>query len=182
MLKYYSRIVEIRKANPNSAAETRAWHGTTRTCSIGDQGNTQLCRDPQCSVCGIISTSFDIAYYKKNTKWGRFGTCLRFTVHVMLRVLQGVGFIQALSLQRRLHIRCGTDYLLAQENHNAHQRAQIFTQASSRSSNLKAMFIATVFLGNSQVLYCDSPNRVQPDPGYHSVSIYTRLLHVLTFK
>ena len=49
------------------------WHGTNRNCNIGDGGRTSLCSFPQCSLCCIIKTSFDIAHSKKKTGWGRFG-------------------------------------------------------------------------------------------------------------
>ncbi|KIM31248.1 hypothetical protein M408DRAFT_256166 [Serendipita vermifera MAFF 305830] len=53
--------------------EKTLWHGTTRKCSVGEPGVTELCRTQNCGVCGIVRTSFSLAYYKKNTGWGRFG-------------------------------------------------------------------------------------------------------------
>lgn len=53
--------------------EQRRWHGTKRVCNLGEAGNTTLCTDNKCALCCIIRESFDIKYYKSNTKWGRFG-------------------------------------------------------------------------------------------------------------
>jgi len=53
--------------------ERRRWHGTNRNCTVGDNGRTALCQSPQCSLCSIIRTSFDISLSKKKTGWGRFG-------------------------------------------------------------------------------------------------------------
>lgn len=53
--------------------ENRRWHGTKRKCLLGDPGHTQLCSDSTCALCCIVRTSFDIAFYKNNTSWGRFG-------------------------------------------------------------------------------------------------------------
>lgn len=54
--------------------ERRRWHGTKRTCNIGDEGKTQLCTAPSCSLCGIIKNSFDLSFSAKNTGFKRFGT------------------------------------------------------------------------------------------------------------
>ncbi|KAG8797253.1 hypothetical protein FRC17_007803, partial [Serendipita sp. 399] len=53
--------------------ENRRFHGTTRQCTLGDPGNTQLCSNQSCGLCGIIRTSFDLKFYKGKTGWGRFG-------------------------------------------------------------------------------------------------------------
>jgi len=53
--------------------ENRRWHGTRRKCTLGDNGCTTFCSDPQCSLCCIIKTSFDLAHFGKKTSWGRFG-------------------------------------------------------------------------------------------------------------
>lgn len=53
----------------------RRWHGTTRTCRLGDSVNSTkiLCRDSKCSLCRIIETNFDLQKFGENTGWGRFG-------------------------------------------------------------------------------------------------------------
>ena len=53
--------------------ENRRWHGTRRKCTLGDKGCTTFCPDPQCSLCCIVKTSFDLAQFGKKTSWGRFG-------------------------------------------------------------------------------------------------------------
>ena len=49
------------------------WHGTTRKCVIGDKGVTEFCSDISCSLCCIMKTSFDLRFFGKKTKFGRFG-------------------------------------------------------------------------------------------------------------
>ena len=53
--------------------ENRRWHGTTRTCAIGDKGVTDLCSSPSCSLCCIIKNSFDLSFFSRKTNFGRFG-------------------------------------------------------------------------------------------------------------
>jgi len=53
--------------------EHRRWHGTKRKCNLGDPGNETLCADPECLLCCIIKTSFDLKDFKAGTGWGRFG-------------------------------------------------------------------------------------------------------------
>lgn len=47
------------------------WHGSHRRCLVGDKNRTKLCKHPECSLCCIIRSSFDIA--KAGKKWQRFG-------------------------------------------------------------------------------------------------------------
>lgn len=53
--------------------ENRRWHGTVRECTIGDEGETELCSDPSCSLCCIMKTTFDLAVSAKKTNFRRFG-------------------------------------------------------------------------------------------------------------
>jgi len=52
--------------------ENRRWHGTLRTCNLGDKDQTQLCSSSQCSLCSIIRNSFDVSVCKANTGWSRW--------------------------------------------------------------------------------------------------------------
>ncbi|KAJ3505088.1 hypothetical protein NLJ89_g7600 [Agrocybe chaxingu] len=38
--------------------EVFRYHGTTRRCTLGSNGNTQLCSNSQCALCCILKTSF----------------------------------------------------------------------------------------------------------------------------
>ncbi|KAJ3505090.1 hypothetical protein NLJ89_g7599 [Agrocybe chaxingu] len=38
--------------------EVFRYHGTGRKCTLGSNGNTQLCSNSQCALCGILRTSF----------------------------------------------------------------------------------------------------------------------------
>lgn len=50
--------------------ENRRWHGTTRTCNIGDKGVTTFCSDSSCSLCGIMRASYDRSF---SVSAGMFG-------------------------------------------------------------------------------------------------------------
>lgn len=73
---YRDFIESMRKftsAGRTAGNERRRWHGTTRDCPLGDVGNSNLCLSQTCSLCGIIRTSFDMAFFGQKTGWGRFG-------------------------------------------------------------------------------------------------------------
>ncbi|KAI6125098.1 ADP-ribosylation [Pisolithus croceorrhizus] len=53
--------------------ENRRWHGTTRECLLGDNGNSTLCSSQSCSLCRILHTSYSLSLFGKKTGWGRFG-------------------------------------------------------------------------------------------------------------
>ncbi|KAF9646701.1 ADP-ribosylation, partial [Thelephora ganbajun] len=73
----YRNVVEFRGGftamGLTSGNQQRQWHGTNRACRVGDPHQTFLCYSPQCALCSIIRTSFDIARSKEKTGWGRFG-------------------------------------------------------------------------------------------------------------
>jgi len=50
--------------------ENRRWHGTTRTCNIGDEGETEFCSDSSCSLCCIMKNSYDVSF---SMSTGMFG-------------------------------------------------------------------------------------------------------------
>lgn len=60
-------------AGRSAGNENRRWHGTTRECLLGDNGNCNLCTSPSCSLCGILRTSYSLSLFGKKTGWGRFG-------------------------------------------------------------------------------------------------------------
>ncbi|KZT07038.1 uncharacterized protein LAESUDRAFT_129659 [Laetiporus sulphureus 93-53] len=69
----YKAAVESRghfmAAGRPAGNENRRWHGTRRECTIGDNGNAQLCSSASCALCRIIETSFDLKFFAR----GRFG-------------------------------------------------------------------------------------------------------------
>ncbi|KAE9387033.1 ADP-ribosylation [Gymnopus androsaceus JB14] len=64
---------KLRPAGRSAGNENRRWHGTTRECHLGDNGQTQFCGSKTCSLCCIVKTSFDLSLFGKKTGWGRFG-------------------------------------------------------------------------------------------------------------
>ncbi|KIM64290.1 hypothetical protein SCLCIDRAFT_1213393 [Scleroderma citrinum Foug A] len=60
-------------AGRSAGNENRRWHGTTRECLLGDNGNCNLCTSSSCSLCGILRTSYSLSLFGKKTGWGRFG-------------------------------------------------------------------------------------------------------------
>lgn len=70
-------------AGRSAGNENRRWHGTTRGCLLGDNGNCNLCSSQSCSLCGIIRTSYSLSLFGKKTGWGRqvpFTSLLAFVV------------------------------------------------------------------------------------------------------
>ncbi|KIJ66837.1 hypothetical protein HYDPIDRAFT_166294 [Hydnomerulius pinastri MD-312] len=60
----YRASVEARgkfvAAGRSAGNENRRWHGTTRECLLGDNGNGNLCSSTTCSLCGILRTSYSL--------------------------------------------------------------------------------------------------------------------------
>lgn len=73
----YRAAVESRgnfvAAGRSAGNENRRWHGTTRECNLGDNGNCTLCPSQTCSLCCILKTSYNLNLFGKKTGWGRFG-------------------------------------------------------------------------------------------------------------
>lgn len=73
----YRAAVESRgnfvAAGRSAGNENRRWHGTTRECNLGDNGNSMLCSSQTCSLCCILRTSYNLNLFGKKTGWGRFG-------------------------------------------------------------------------------------------------------------
>ena len=59
MVEERGRFVTLGKAAGN---ETHGWHGTRRACQLGNSGPTEFCSSPACSLCSIVTSSFDIGY------------------------------------------------------------------------------------------------------------------------
>ncbi|KAH9830115.1 uncharacterized protein C8Q71DRAFT_862706 [Rhodofomes roseus] len=69
----YKLAIE-RKTNYTGGNSKRRWHGTIRTCTVGDSdGQMNLCSNVNCSLCSIIRTSFHLAKAGQRTNFGRFG-------------------------------------------------------------------------------------------------------------
>jgi len=52
----------LRKSTKNPANEQFLFHGTNRSCRLGEApNNVRLCRMPKCHLCSVIYDSFDIS-------------------------------------------------------------------------------------------------------------------------
>jgi len=51
--------------------ESFRYHGTERTCAIGQDGYTTLCMSPSCKACSIIRTSFEISLSNPGGAFGQ---------------------------------------------------------------------------------------------------------------
>ncbi|KZT01033.1 ADP-ribosylation [Laetiporus sulphureus 93-53] len=69
------RLSVERKRGLDDGNSKRRWHGTVRTCQLGDNENLNLrmCNDDECSLCCIIRSSFRLAKFGAKTNFGRFG-------------------------------------------------------------------------------------------------------------
>ena len=50
--------------------EQFCYHGTTRKCQLGENGNNQLCTDSTCPTCNILKTSFNVAFARASGGFG----------------------------------------------------------------------------------------------------------------
>ncbi|KAG8750471.1 hypothetical protein FRC14_000468 [Serendipita sp. 396] len=73
--KYEAYKAKIEAKNQHAARgrepgnQQRRWHGTTRVCTLGENGNSTLCTATNCALCNIIRSSFDMKYASR----GLFG-------------------------------------------------------------------------------------------------------------
>lgn len=71
-LQYYESIRQI--TGKNSGVEHLLFHGTSRACALGEaEDSVRLCRLPQCGLCSIIRSSFDIKLCGTKRNFCRFG-------------------------------------------------------------------------------------------------------------
>lgn len=68
--KFVSQHLSAGTKQLSAGNEQRRWHGTKRVCNLGDKGHKKFCNSPDCSLCCIVRTSFDLG---KKRSWGRFG-------------------------------------------------------------------------------------------------------------
>ncbi|EGC34070.1 hypothetical protein DICPUDRAFT_92291 [Dictyostelium purpureum] len=59
--------------------EKRRFHGTKIQCSLGLNGNTEICPSPTCAVCRIIETSFILPAHSNKAHFLRFGPGIYFS-------------------------------------------------------------------------------------------------------
>jgi hypothetical protein len=131
--------------------EQRRWHGTSRQCTLGDNGNTQLCSVSDCSLCGIIRTSFVLNYCKRNTGWARFGNGIY------------------LSSTSSKYVHCKANYIIC-PHHGS--RSNDYTKNSGPKSRWKALLLATVVVGEGCKMKKDNMTLTGPPPGFDSVSFH----------
>ncbi|KIM75122.1 hypothetical protein PILCRDRAFT_827538 [Piloderma croceum F 1598] len=47
------------------------YHGTDRSCQLGDDGHATLCQSPFCKACSIIRTSFEVSLANPGGAFGQ---------------------------------------------------------------------------------------------------------------
>jgi len=123
------------------------WHGTNRNCNVGESGRTSLCSFPQCSLCRIIKASFDVAYSKKKTGWGRFGN----GVYTSSTSSKFVGYPSSVTIVLILVSR-SNDY-----------------SKNLLPSPWKAIILAYVVVGNAKKFTTSQPTLTRAPAGFDSV-------------
>jgi len=53
--------------------EVFRYHGTSRSCTLGSQGNTQICSSTACKLCSILRTSFKVSLANPSNRFGPGG-------------------------------------------------------------------------------------------------------------
>jgi hypothetical protein len=114
-LEYYGQFNAQGKPNGN---ERKLWHGTRRSCNLGETGQTTPCMIPRCSLCSIIQGSFDIDTYATHTPAGRFGIGIYTStkaskyVHPIIVAKLTLTYVACLQGQRLLRQRQGCRFTL----------------------------------------------------------------------
>ena len=129
--------------------QLRRWHGTNRKCNIGDNGRTSLCYSPQCSLCCIIKSSFDMAHSKRKTGWGRFGN----GIYTSATSSKFVGYSLITIIYSLILVICRSgDY-----------------STNLAPSPWKAVLLSYVVVGRCKKFTKDQPTLTQPPAGFDSV-------------
>ncbi|KAJ6544998.1 hypothetical protein DFH09DRAFT_1172433 [Mycena vulgaris] len=71
----YRALIELSRV-PRHPNEQLLFHGTNQRCSLGKgegKQRTRLCNIPECLLCSVIRTSFDVENCGKRHKFRRFG-------------------------------------------------------------------------------------------------------------
>ncbi|KAL4066852.1 ADP-ribosylation [Scleroderma citrinum] len=146
----YRKQVEARgnfvAAGRSEGNENRRWHGTTRQCLLGDNGNCNLCPSSSCSLCGILRTSYSLSLFGKKTGWGR-------------QVLYPVYWILAVNLSA---FGAGIYTSSTSSKSNDYSNNVI-------PSNLKAILLNKVVVGKGYKMMQDNTTLTAPPQGYDSV-------------
>lgn len=58
-------VISVRK-RVGRRTEVFRYHGTSRKCTLGTNGNTTLCNDSKCALCCILKTSFKTSIANPN--------------------------------------------------------------------------------------------------------------------
>lgn len=139
--------------------ENRRWHGTKRKCCLGDPGHMTFCAATDCALCCIIKTSFDLKFFKSSTGWGRFG--------------QGI-YTSATS--SKSVVRWLNKSLNASNADVLAFRSNDYSRNVGINSELKALLLNKVVVGNGKKLTNNNSSLTAPPAGFDSVSIFEMFL------
>lgn len=134
-------------AGRSAGNENRRWHGTTRECNLGDNGNCTLCSSHTCSLCCIIKTSYNLNLFGKKTGWGRY-----------------VAFIDVIFCYLDTHVRFGHGIYTSSTSSKSNDYA-----SNVNPSGLKAILLNKVIVGKGYKMTQDNTSLTAPPSGYDSV-------------
>ena len=99
-LEYHGRFTAKGKPNGN---ERILWHGTRRSCNLGETGQTTPCMFPRCSVCSAILGLSGSGKVAADTPPGRFGGGIYTFSKALKYVLSGGPTITVKKMDADLH-------------------------------------------------------------------------------
>ena len=114
-LEYYGRFTAKGRSNGN---ERVLWHGTRRSCNLGETGQTTPCMIPRCSLCSVIRGSFANDKFAANTPARRFGIGIYTSIKAskcvcaIIVVKLTLTYVTCLQGQRLLQQRQGCRFTL----------------------------------------------------------------------
>ena len=170
------------------AVESLLFHGTRRTCLLGeDDGQISICSSPQCSLCRIIESSFDVARCGSHHKFSRWSTTfLRSAMTNGERIDLGKQYILHPVHLVGFHLRFQT-HLTALTNGSLVE-ADDYSSSTHPEAKSRILLLNRVLAGREFVTRENSTKLIKPPDGYHSVrfslifSIRQRDTHLLSWR
>jgi hypothetical protein len=146
---------------PNRGNEQRRFHGTWRSCNLGNYGVTKLCSQSDCSLCQIIRSSFDIELSGKR-HWGRFVSEFTLIYPDFLLPMSDLWLSLVFSIKFRFGYGIYTT--------STSSKADYYIR-NTGSSSTRALLLNQVIVGRGEKLLYNAPDLTKPPSSqYDSVS------------
>jgi hypothetical protein len=161
--------VQARRGDSNIQYQ---FHGTDRTCDLGDRNNAvNLCYRSDCSLCSILRSSFNISL-AGTPVFVAFGLPITLFIartgnkHSFKRFGNGIYTSSASSSE----LNAVSDSILDLHFSSSLSEADSYSDTNVPFRRYHAMILAEVVVGSTKELYKDNRHLTAPPWGYDSVS------------